>query len=75
MSYKAHFKGGPKHGDVIQIPSPKEVYTVTTVYDISGFRTISKYNLFKQEGEDLYYILDEERFDKIDPTPFERRLK
>ena len=73
MRYKAHFKGGPKHGDVVPAPSPQEVYTVTTVYDTSGFRTISKYNLVKQEDNNLYYMLDEERFDGVDPTPFERK--
>lgn len=75
MSYKAHFKGGPKHGDVIPTPSVQEVYPVTTVYDVSGFRTKSKYNLVKREEENLYYILDEERFDGIEPTPFQRPVK
>jgi hypothetical protein len=75
MSYKAHFKGGPKHGDTVILPIVQKVYSVTTVYDISGFRTKSKYNLVKQEGENLYYMLDEERFDGIDPTPFERNRR
>jgi|TARA_R100000479_G_scaffold123362_1_gene63752 hypothetical protein len=72
MNYKAHFQGGPKHGDIDYISIAQQVYTVTTVYDVSGFRTKSKYNLVKQEDENLYYMLDEERFDGVDPTPFER---
>lgn len=75
MNYKAHFQGGPKHGDVDPTPRALEVYTVTTVYDISGFRTVSKYNLVDQKGYDLYYHLDEERFDAVDPTPFQRHGK
>ena len=49
MSYKAHFKGGPKHGDTVVLSTVQKVYSVTTVYDTSGFRTKSKYNLVKQE--------------------------
>ena len=75
MNYKAHFQGGPKHGSVDPTPRVQKVYTVTTVYDVSGFRTVSKYNLVDQKGEDLYYHLDEERFDGVDPTPFQRRTK
>lgn len=70
--YKAHFKGGPNHDQVITIPNASKVYNMTKVYDVSGFRTKSKYNLIKQEGDNLYYILDEERFDGVDPTPFQR---
>jgi len=72
MNYKAHFQGGPKHGSVDPTPRVQKVYTVTTVYDVSGFRTVSKYNLIDQKGNDLYYHLDEERFDGVDPTPFQR---
>lgn len=68
--YQAHFKGGPSHGDVTPMPKVQEVLTVTKVYDLSGFRTVSKYNLIDQKECDLYYVLDEERFDGIDPTPF-----
>jgi hypothetical protein len=75
MSYKANFKGGPKHDETIILSSVQKVYSVTTVYDVSGFRTKSKYNLVKQEGENLYYQLDEERFDGVDPTPFERNSR
>ena len=75
MNYKAHFQGGPKHGSVDPTPRALEVYTVTTVYDVTGFRTVSKYNLVDQKGKDLYYHLDEERFDGVDPTPFQRRTK
>ena len=75
MSYKANFKGGPKHGETVVLSSVQKVYSVTTVYDLSGFRTKSRYNLVKQEGENLYYMLDEERFDGVDPTPFERNSR
>lgn len=71
--YKAHFKGGPNHGQVITIPNASKIYKMTKVYDVSGFRTKCKYNLIKQEGDNLYYTLDEERFDGCDPTPFERK--
>jgi len=73
--YKAHFKGGPKHDETIILSSVQQIYNVTTVYDVSGFRTKSRYNLIKQEGENLYYQLDEERFDGVDPTPFERKSR
>jgi hypothetical protein len=73
--YKAHFKGGPNHGQVITIPSAPKMYNMTKVYDVSGFRTKSKYNLIKQEGDNLYYTLEEERFDGVDPTPFQRNPK
>ena len=63
MSYKANFKGGPKHGETVILSSVQKVYSVTTVYDVSGFRTKSKYNLIRQEDDNLYYILDEERYD------------
>ena len=72
MNYKANFKGGPKHGETVVLSSVQKVYNVTTIYDLSGFKTKSRYNLVKQEGENLYYMLDEERFDGVDPTPFER---
>lgn len=75
MNYKAYFKGGPKHGHVMPMSSVEQIHTVTTVYDVSGFRTKSKYNLVKQEEQNLYYILDEERFDGIEPTPFQRPVK
>jgi len=72
MSYKAHFKGGPSHGQITQMSNVEQIIYVTKVYDVSGFRTKSKYNLIDQKGEDLYYILDEERFDGVNPTPFEK---
>jgi hypothetical protein len=72
MSYKAHFKGGPSHGEVTAMSKAEQIIYVTKVYDMSGFRTKSKYNLIDQKGEDLYYILDEERFDGINPTPFKK---
>ncbi len=72
MNYKAKDKGGRKKGNVDLISHALEVYTVATVYDVSGFRTVSKYNLIDQKGNDLYYHLDEERFDGVDPTPFQR---
>lgn len=73
--YKAHFKGGPNHGQVISIPKVLKTYKMTKIYDVSGFRTKSKYDLIKQEGDDLYYMLDEERFDGVNPTPFQRKSK
>jgi len=72
MSYKAHFKGGPSHGQITQMSKVEQIIYVTKVYDVSGFRTKSKYNLIDQKSEDLYYILDEERFDGVNPTPFEK---
>ena len=75
MIYKAHFQGGPKHGDVDPTSRVAKIYTVATVYDTAGFRTVSKYNLVDQKGDELYYNLDEERFDGVDPTPFQRRSK
>ena len=71
--YKAQFKGGPSNGDVTPMPKVQEVLTVTKVYDVSGFRTKSKYKLVDQKEYDLFYILDEERFDGINSTPFERK--
>lgn len=75
MSKKAHFKGGPQHGKTIPVPSgpSQKIYTVYKVYDLAGFRTKSTYDLVEEKGDDLYYNLNEERFDGIDPTPFEHR--
>jgi hypothetical protein len=73
--YRAYFKGGPAHGEVMPAPSPEKIRYVHKIYDLSGFSTTSKYKLVKEEGDELWYELEEERFDHTDPTPFERNPK
>lgn len=68
--YVAKFQGGPADGESQPLPRHCETFTMTKVYNTQGFTTISEYILSKQDGQTLFFDLQEERFKGYYPEAF-----
>jgi hypothetical protein len=69
--YTAKFQGGPADGESQPLPKYCETFRITKVYNTHGFTTQSEYILSKQEGETLFFDLQEERFKGYYPEAFQ----